>query len=98
MKIIALIAAGALAATGLTAAAPAEARRGGWNDGYRDGRGIDRGWRHGRRFDRGWRGNRGGFQAPRNRGYYGGRGYSRPRVVCRIQRGWYGPERVCFRR
>jgi hypothetical protein len=93
MKIIALIAAGALGLTGLAAAAPAEAQRYGWHDGFRDGP----------RFHRGFRGHRGGFYAPRRfyappRAFYGGRGFARPRVVCRIQRGWYGPERVCIRR
>ena len=32
--------------------------------------------------------------APANYGY--GRGYGRGRVVCRVHRGYYGPQRRCF--
>ncbi len=100
MKIIAMFAAGALAAGTLFAAAPADAQRHGW-DGHRGGGWHgDRGWR-GR--DRGYRGYRGGYRG--NYGYRGGgygyrgpRGYGRSRVVCRIERGYYGPVRRCFRR
>lgn len=87
MKIIALLAASAFGFTGLVTAVPADAQRHGWNDGYRDGP----------RFHNGYRGHRGGYHAPR-RGFNAGRGYARPRVVCRIQRGYYGRERVCVRR
>ncbi len=93
MKIVAMIGA-ALLATGTVATAPAEAQprhgygydrhdRGGWRD--------DRGWRgdRGWRDDRGWRGDRG----RRWNGGYRARG----RVVCRVQRGYYGPVRRCFR-
>ncbi len=75
MKIIALAAAGLLAA-GTCAATPADAQRHGWNDW--------RGWNDGRNWDRG-------------RGWNGNRGYGRPRVRCQIVRGWYGPERQCWR-
>lgn len=102
MKIIAMFAAGALAAGTLFASAPADAQRHGWNGphggpGWHGPRG-DRGW-HGRRgWDgprhgyRGYRGYRGGY------GYRGARGYGHSRVVCRIERGYYGPVRRCFRR
>jgi hypothetical protein len=115
MKIIALFAAGALAAGTLISASPADAQRHGW-DGprgdQRDGRGWDgprggggRGWhdgrrwdgpRHGYRGDRGYRGYGGGYRG--DYGYRGPRGYGRSRVVCRIERGYYGPVRRCFRR
>lgn len=95
MKIIAVFAAGALAA-GTLAAVPADAQRYGWHGdrghGWHGDRG--RGWRgdrgYGRRWDgyRGYRGYRGDY------GYRGG--YGRTRVVCRIQRGYYGPVRRCF--
>ncbi|SFO16590.1 hypothetical protein [Sphingomonas sp. OK281] len=108
MKIIALFAAGALATGTLFAAAPADAQRYGW-DGPRGGpgwhgpRGGDRGWHDGRRWDgprRGYRGYddgyRGGYRG--GYGYRGPRGYGRSRVVCRIERGYYGPVRRCFHR
>jgi hypothetical protein len=116
MKIIALFAAGALAAGTLISASPADAQRHGW-DGprggprgdQRDGRGWDgprggggRGWHDGRRWDgprhgyRGYRGYSGGYRG--DYGYRGPRGYGRSRVVCRIERGYYGPVRRCFRR
>ena len=113
MKIIAMFAAGALAAGTLFAAAPADAQHYGW-DGPRDGGGWhgDRGW-HGNRGwhgDRGWRGRDHGYRGYRGGyrgdygyrgggyGYRGPRGYGRSRVVCRIERGYYGPVRRCFRR
>ena len=107
MKIMTLFAAGALAAGTLFSAAPADAQRHGW-DGPR-GRGDwhrggewhgDRGWngpRHGYRGDRGYRGYRGEYRGGAY-GYRGPRGYGRSRVVCRVQRGYYGPVRRCFRR
>ena len=109
MKIIAMFAAGALATGTLFAAAPADAQRYGW-DGPRDhhdwhGPRGDRGW-HGRRgWDdrRGWDGPRRGYGGYRGGyrdsgyGYRGPRGYGRSRVVCRIERGYYGPVRRCFR-
>lgn len=81
MKIVALIGA-ALLATGTFATAPADAQpRYGYGHGYDR---HDRGWRD----DRGWRGDRHGWRGgPR----------ARSRVVCRVQRGYYGPERRCFR-
>ncbi|WP_374943638.1 hypothetical protein [Sphingomonas sp.] len=98
MKIAILIGAALLGATGV-AATPAEAQRhdrhhgGGWQ-GDRGWHG-DRGWRGDRhwRGDRGWRGNRGyGW----NRGARWHGGYARSRVVCRVERGYYGRERRCF--
>ncbi|MBD8548401.1 hypothetical protein [Sphingomonas sp. CFBP 8760] len=89
MKIIALIGAALLATTGTFATAPADAQP---RHGYGYDRHDDRGWRgerRGWRDDRGWRGDRGrGF----NRGPR-----ARSRVVCRVQRGYYGPVRRCFR-
>ncbi|WP_380780728.1 hypothetical protein [Sphingomonas sp. R86520] len=103
MKIIAMFAAGALAAGTSFAAAPADAQRPGW-DGQRGGGAYGhRGWngpRHGYRGDhgdRGYRGYRGGYGGG-GYGYRGPRGYGRSRVVCRIERGYYGPVRRCFRR
>ena len=110
MKIIAMFAAGALAAGTLFASAPADAQRHGWDGprGHNEWRGPrgDRGW-HGRRgWDdrRGWDGPRRGYGGYRGGyrdggyGYRGPRGYGRSRVVCRIERGYYGPVRRCFRR
>ncbi|MEG8026735.1 hypothetical protein [Sphingomonas aerolata] len=112
MRIIAFFAAGALAAGTLVAAAPADAQRYGW-DGPRGGGHHDRGW-HGPRhrydgyrdggyrggyrdgYRGGYRGHHGGYRA--HYGYGGPRGYGRSRVVCRIQRGYYGPVRRCSRR
>lgn len=96
MKLPILLAAGAVALTGL--AAPAQAQyydrydNGYRHDGYRDGYRYDRDdYRHDRRYEE-WR---------REHGWRGGHwrdGYrGRPRVACRIVRGWYGPERRCFR-
>ncbi len=91
MKIIAMLGAAALA-VGAIGAAPADAQRHGY-DGHRGG-----GWHGGGyRRDRGWRGHRGGYGYRGNYGYRGHRGYGRSRVVCRIQRGYYGPVRRCFR-
>ena len=97
MKMSTLIAVGALA-TGMLAAAPAEAQRYGHDYGHRGYRGgqIHPGFPH--RYD----GARGGYfrgYGHRERfGYRGGygRGYA-GRVRCRIVRGYYGPERRCFR-
>lgn len=98
MKLVALFGAVALATGTLVAAAPAEAQRHGYDRG-----GYDRG--HHRGYDRGW--NRGyhrgparhyrGYDRGRRYGYGYGRGYGRSRVVCRVQRGYYGPVRRCFR-
>jgi len=108
MKLIAMLGAGALAA-GMLGAVPAEAQRygygydrgshgygdRGYNRGFRDhgyrggNRYAYRGGRHGFRGDYGYRGPRG------YRGYGGG--YYRPRVVCRLRPGYYGPVRRCFR-
>ena len=98
MKIIAMFAAGALATGTLFAAAPADAQRYGWDGprGHHD-------W-HGPRGDRGWDGPRRGYGGYRGGyrdsgyGYRGPRGYGRSRVLCRIERGYYGPVRRCFRR
>lgn len=101
MKIIAMLGAGALA-IGAFGAVPADAQRYGYDGyrggghgwhggGYRGNHGYRGGYRGGYR-DRGYRGYRGGY------GYRGPRGYGRNRVVCRIQRGYYGPVRRCFRR
>ncbi|MHA6722894.1 hypothetical protein [Sphingomonas sp. RS2018] len=93
MKLIAFVAAGLVAAAGLTpATADAQYRGDGWRGGY------DRGWNDGpryrddRRFDnrRGWNDRR-GWRG--NRGWHGGRS----RVVCRWDRGYYGPVKRCFR-
>jgi hypothetical protein len=105
MKLTALITAGALAVGTFAVAAPAEAQRG-YRDGYRGGnnyrpyRGYNRGIYRG--YNRRYYGPRRFYGSPRrfygNRGYYGGRGfYGRPRVTCRIVRGYYGPVRRCFR-
>ena len=101
MKIVAMFAAGALAAGTLFAAVPADAQRHGW-DGHRGNGGWhgNRGWngpRHSYRGDRGYRGYRGSYRGG-GYGYRGPRGYGRSRVVCRIERGYYGPVRRCFRR
>jgi hypothetical protein len=98
MKIIAMLGAAALA-MGALGATPAEAQRGGW-DGHRGGHGWNGGG--GYRGDRGYRGYRGGYGNRGYRGYrggygYRGGGYGRSRVVCRLQRGYYGPVRRCFR-
>ena len=93
MKITAFFAAGALAVATLVSAAPAEAQRYGW-DGPRGGHGH--GYGRGGRWDgprHGYRGHRG--QYGYGGGYRGHRGYGRSRVVCRFQRGYYGPVRRC---
>lgn len=101
MKLIALFSAAALAAGTLMAPAPAEAQRHGYDRGYERGydrgdhRGYDRRWHRGpdRRWDRGRH-----YGYDRGRGYgYGRGGYGRGRTVCRVQRGYYGPVRRCFR-
>ena len=109
MKMSTLIAVGALA-TGTLAAVPAEAQRYGYDydsgdrgDSSRHHRDDDRGYGY-----RGYEGYRGygyrGYDDGDRRGYdrrgdHGWhRGYhGRPRVTCRIVRGYYGPERRCFR-
>lgn len=105
MKLIALFGAAALAAGTVVTATPAEAQRGGWHHGGPDGGpGGDRGRGHG--WGRGghdWNRGRGWDRGPRWRGNYGygrpgyGYGYGRSRVVCRLQPGYYGPVRRCFR-
>jgi hypothetical protein len=99
MKIIAMLGAAALA-VGALGAAPADAQRYGY-DGYRGGHGWNGGgYRdHGYRGDRGYRGSYGdrGYRGYRGGYGYRGGGYGRSRVVCRIQRGYYGPVRRCFR-
>ena len=105
MKLIALFGAAALAAGTLVTAAPAEAQRHGYDRGHDRGydRGDHRGWNdrgRGRGYDRrNFRGyDRGRGYGYGQRGYgYGNRGYGRSRVVCRVQRGYYGPVRRCFR-
>lgn len=92
MRMIALTVAGLLAA-GALAPAPAEAQRHGWNG--------DRGWRGG--WDRGWRGhdrrwNHRGWNRDWRGGYRPGWGYRpRPRLVCQMVPGYWGPVRRCFR-
>lgn len=92
MRISNLIGAGALVVATLTAATPAEAQRGGWRGddrgGWHDGDRRD-GYRDGYR-DRRWRDGRG--QREWRGGYR-----ARARTVCRVQRGYYGPVRRCFR-
>ncbi len=96
MKIIAMLGAAALA-VGAIGAAPADAQRYGY-DGHRGGGWHGGGYRGDRGFrDRGYRGHRGGYGYRGNYGYRGHRGYGRSRVVCRVQRGYYGPVRRCFR-
>ena len=100
MKFIAYLGAAALGIGMLAGAAPAEAQRYGYDRGY------DRGYDHGGYRDRGY-GRHDGRRwhgGPGYRGYgydrgsrWGGRGYGRGRVVCRIERGYYGPQRRCFR-
>lgn len=82
MKLAILIGAALLGTAGI-AAAPAEAQR------------------HDRWGDRGWHGDRGGHHYRGDRRHRGPRwrgGYGRPRVVCRVHRGYYGPVRRCVRR
>lgn len=96
MKLVAFFSAIALATGTLVAAAPAEAQRHGYDRGHH--RGYDRGWNRGpdRRHFRGYdRGRHYGYDRGRRYGY--GRGYGRGRTVCRVQRGYYGPVRRCFR-
>lgn len=89
MKLIALFSAAVLATGTLVAAVPAEAQRYGYDNGHGRHGDYRRDYRRGRRgHDRGY--NRG-------YGYRGQRGYGRSRVVCRVHRGYYGPERRCFR-
>lgn len=112
MKFMTLLGIGAFAA-GTMGALPADAQRydgGGYRGQYNGGdhyrgHGYDRG--------HGYRGERfhGGYGAGRSYGYRGdygfGRGhgygyghggfYGRPRVVCRLRPGYYGPVRRCFR-
>lgn len=110
MKLSALLAIGALA-VGSIAAVPAEAQRYGYHqhgrhDGFRGNGsphryGHDRGYGHGGRsygYGFGGRSYGHGFGG-RSYGYgFGGRShYGPPRVNCRIVRGYYGPERRCFR-
>ncbi|SEM43672.1 hypothetical protein SAMN05192583_0204 [Sphingomonas gellani] len=105
MKLMALLGVGALVA-GTVTALPVAAQR--YDHGYRDGyRGHD-GYRggpgyrhHGYRGGYDHRGYRGGYGYRGDYGYrgprHGWRGYrGRPRVVCRVHRGYYGPERRCF--
>jgi len=90
MKIFAWAAAGLIAASAL-APVPAEAQRYGYND-----RGHRGGWNDGHRRDRHYRGHR-GWRG--DRGYRGGRSWrGRDRVRCVWVRGYYGPQRQCFRR
>jgi len=83
MKLIALLGAGALAAT-MVSAAPADAQRYGYRHGHES-------YGHRESFR--------GHHRPAYRGGYGyrHRGYRRGRVVCRVRRGYYGPVRRCFR-
>lgn len=101
MRTFALAAAATLATAGGLAAAPAQAQYyGGYDRGYDRGwdRGDHRGWDRGHhrgwdrrwRDERRWRGNRGW----RGNGW-GDRG--RGRVECRVVRGYYGPQRQCYR-
>lgn len=99
MKIFALFGAGALAVASLTAV-PAEAQRGwdhgprhGYDHGPRGGPGWDRGRGWDRDRGRGWDRGRGHGYRQHYRGHRGG--YGRGRVVCRVQRGYYGPVRRC---
>ncbi|UVO52202.1 hypothetical protein M0208_17410 [Sphingomonas sp. SUN019] len=108
MRMLALAAAGLVAATAL-APMPVEAQRygygdRGWRGGDRDGGwGRDRGWRgdgdRGWRGDRRWRGDRWdrGWNRGWNRGWRGNRWRGRGRTVCRWVDGYYGPQRRCFR-
>ncbi|TPG12112.1 hypothetical protein [Sphingomonas oligophenolica] len=93
MKITAILGAGALAIGSLVVtAAPAAAQRHG------DGN-YDRGHHDRDNYNRGHN-DRGHHYGQRNhrRGYaYGYRSNVRSRVVCRVQRGYYGPVRRCYR-
>ncbi len=83
MKITAILGAGALAIGSLVVtAAPAAAQRHGHSRYERDHH--DRGRYYGQRYQR--RGN-----------VYRYRSHVRSRVVCRVQRGYYGPVRRCYR-
>jgi hypothetical protein len=90
MKLMALLGAGAMIA-GTLGAVPAEAQRyrgDGYHGSYYGGGRYGGGYRH--HYRPAYRGYyRPGYRA---RGYYG-----RPRVVCRLRPGYYGPVRRCFR-
>jgi hypothetical protein len=91
MKFIAFAAAGLIAATAVTPT-PAEAQRRGYGyDRGHNGWNDNRGWRDDRR---GWRGDRRGWRG-NDRGWRGNRG--RGNVRCTWVRGYYGPQRQCYR-
>lgn len=98
MKLIALLGAGAVAAGTMVAAAPADAQHYGHGryDRHHDERVYRRGDYRPHRSGYRYRGYGQGY----GRGGYGyrgrGHGYGHRRVVCRIHRGWHGPERRCF--
>ncbi|WP_181814673.1 hypothetical protein [Sphingomonas aracearum] len=89
MKLLALAAAGLLAGSAIAVPAPAEAQR-----------------FHHREYGRhpGWHGPRPGYGYGRPyrwrggpRPFYRSRYYGRPRTVCRVRHGYYGPVRHCYR-
>ncbi|MGK6319703.1 hypothetical protein [Sphingomonas sp. DT-204] len=95
MKLIALTAAGLLAAAALAPVPAAAQYRHGW-DGYHRGW-HDRGWDD-RRWDRRrhWDNRRYWHRGPRYR-YRDRWHHRRSYVRCRWVRGYYGPQRRCFR-
>jgi hypothetical protein len=108
MKLMIVSGLGVLTAAALTPV-PAEAQRHGWNRGHGGGWHGGRGWRGPRHFNRGprWRGggrwNNGwrgpGWRGPGwNRGWNGGwaGGFYRPRRICEILPGPWGPVRRCW--
>ncbi|UIJ43567.1 hypothetical protein LZK98_10690 [Sphingomonas cannabina] len=95
MKLIALTAAGLLAAAALTPVPAAAQYHRSWDGYHRSWH--DRGW-DGRRWDRRrhWDDRRYWHRGPRYR-YRGGWHHRRSYVTCRWVRGYYGPHRRCFR-
>lgn len=91
MRIVAFATAGLVAAAAALTPVPAEAQRYGHGSRYGYDRGYHDGYRRDYRRDRRWRGHRGWRD---NRGWRGrGRGYTR----CTWVRGYYGPQRQCYR-
>ena len=85
MKVIAFVTAGLVAAAAALTPVPAEAQR--YGHGYGNDRGYHDGYRRDYRRDRRWRDHR---------GWRGDRGY-RGRTRCVLVRGYYGPQRQCYR-
>lgn len=87
MKMIALAAAGLVAASALTPT-PASAQY--YGNGYRNHQGWNGNSRHWRGDRRHWRGDRRQWRGDRR---WRQRGYTR----CHWVRGYYGPQRQCYR-